>query len=156
MQLLQSASKIFIREVILRYLGIDWGISHLGLSISDPNEKFVFPIGSITRTRWEEDLAKIRQIIKEKDVGAIVLGNPLRTDVVSASPKSIQRVKRKLESLGVDVILFDERYSSKEALKIQEILGKKDKSKVHEIASSIILKSFLEHKANTKKTVNDS
>jgi putative Holliday junction resolvase len=135
----------------LRYLGIDWGISHLGLSISDPDEKIVFPMGSITRDTWKEDLIKIKKILKEKGIGAIVLGDPIRTDVVSTSSKSILKVKKKLETLGVSVILFDERYSSKEAIKLQEILGNKDKNKVHEIASSIILKSYLEHKANAEK-----
>jgi putative Holliday junction resolvase len=132
-------------------LGIDWGISHLGLSISDPDEKIVFPMGSITRDTWKEDLIKIKKILKEKGIGAIVLGDPIRTDVVSTSSKSILKVKKKLETLGVSVILFDERYSSKEAIKLQEILGNKDKNKVHEIASSIILKSYLEHKANAEK-----
>lgn len=135
----------------MRYLGIDWGISHLGLSISDPDEKIVFPMGSITRDTWKEDLIKIKKILKEKGIGAIVLGDPIRTDVVSTSSKSILKVKKKLETLGVSVILFDERYSSKEAIKLQEILGNKDKNKVHEIASSIILKSYLEHKANAEK-----
>ncbi len=138
----------------MRYLGIDWGVSHLGLSISDPDEKIVFPMGSITRSTWKEDLIKIKKIIEEKAVEAIVLGDPIRTDVVSASSKSILKVKRKLETLGVGVFLFDERYSSKEALKIQEILGSKDKNKVHEIASSIILKSYLEHKANVAKNLD--
>ena len=135
-------------------MGIDWGVSHLGLSISDPDEKIVFPMGSITRSTWKEDLIKIKKIIEEKAVEAIVLGDPIRTDVVSASSKSILKVKRKLETLGVGVFLFDERYSSKEALKIQEILGSKDKNKVHEIASSIILKSYLEHKANVAKNLD--
>lgn len=137
----------------MRYLGIDWGISHLGLSISDPDEKIVFPAGSITRNTWKEDLIKIKKLIEEKGIGAIVLGDPIRTDVVSASSKSILKVKRKLETLGVSVFLFDERYSSMEAIKLQEILGSKDKNKVHEIASSIILKSYLEHKANAEKNL---
>lgn len=137
----------------MRYLGIDWGISHLGLSISDPDEKIVFPVGSITRNTWKEDLIKIKKLIEEKGIGAIVLGDPIRTDVVSASSKSILKVKRKLEALGVSVFLFDERYSSMEAIKLQEILGSKDKNKVHEIASSIILKSYLEHKANAEKNL---
>ncbi|MEO1783925.1 Holliday junction resolvase RuvX [Thermodesulfobium sp. 4217-1] len=137
----------------MRYLGIDWGVSHLGLSISDPDEKIVFPMGSITRNTWKEDLIKIKKIIEEKGIQAIVLGDPIRTDVASASSKSILKVKRKLETLGVGVFLFDERYSSKEALKLQEILGNKDKNKVHEIASSIILKSYLEHKANVAKNL---
>ncbi|MGC8482238.1 MAG: Holliday junction resolvase RuvX [Thermodesulfobium sp.] len=134
-------------------MGIDWGVSHLGLSISDPDEKIVFPMGSITRNTWKEDLIKIKKIIEEKGIQAIVLGDPIRTDVASASSKSILKVKRKLETLGVGVFLFDERYSSKEALKLQEILGNKDKNKVHEIASSIILKSYLEHKANVAKNL---
>jgi putative Holliday junction resolvase len=135
----------------LRYLGIDWGVSHLGLSISDPDAKIVFPIGSITRVTWKEDLSKIKKILEEKDIGAIVLGDPIRTDVVSTSSKSILKVKKKLEALGFKVILFDERYSSKEAMKLQGVLGNKDRNRVHEIASSIILKSYLEHKANVEK-----
>ncbi|AEE14268.1 Holliday junction resolvase [Thermodesulfobium narugense DSM 14796] len=139
----------------MRYLGIDWGVTHLGLSISDPEEKIVFPLGTITRTTWDKDLNKIKQIIEEKSVEAIVLGDPLRTDFSSASSKSILKVKKKLETIGVKVILFDERYSSIEALKLQKILGNKDKGKIHEIASSIVLKSFLDFLSNTKKNIGE-
>lgn len=137
----------------MRYLGIDWGVTHLGLSISDPEERIVFPIGTIVRTTWDKDLNMIKQIVEEKNIKTIVLGDPLRTDFPFTSSKSILKVKKKLETIGVRVILFDERYSTKEALKLQKILGNRNKDKVHEIASSIILKSFIDFISKDKKNI---
>ena len=59
----------------MRFLGIDYGTKRIGLALSDEEANFSFP-----HDVWANDKSffqKITDFIKEKSVGAIVIGESL-------------------------------------------------------------------------------
>jgi len=80
------------------------------------------------------------------------VGLPLNDDgseskLTQLAKKFTNKIKNKY---NLEVINIDERYSSKEAKQriIEDGLSRKDKSRIDQIAASIILESYFEQRKN--------
>lgn len=134
-----------------RVMGIDYGSRHIGIALSD--ELRITASGYET-VNWngEDDewaLNRIAEIVKEKNVGVIVLGKPRRTDGgQSETEVKANAFGEKLEELtGIAPILKDERYTTVIAsryLHEQNIKAKKQKKVIDQEAAAIILREYLE------------
>ena len=60
-----------------RLIGIDFGLSKVGLSISDPLKIISIPLKVIKYKKREELLRKLQGIAMENDVKSFVIGYPL-------------------------------------------------------------------------------
>ena len=60
-----------------RLIGIDFGLSKVGLSISDPLKIISIPLKVIKYKKREELLSKLQEIAMENDVKSFVIGYPL-------------------------------------------------------------------------------
>jgi putative Holliday junction resolvase len=63
-----------------RLLAIDHGTKTLGLAQSDENWIVATPIKTINRTKFTKDIKVLEQMIREDNIGAIILGLPLNMD----------------------------------------------------------------------------
>ena len=63
-----------------RLLGLDIGSKTIGLALSDPGLIVASPIDTIRRTRLNDDLVALGRVMRERDVGALVLGLPVNMD----------------------------------------------------------------------------
>src|SRR5262249_56834537 len=63
-----------------RLLGVDYGSKRIGLSISDPDRKFAFPLTTYERCTAEQDAVYLRDLIAAESIGQIVLGLPVHLD----------------------------------------------------------------------------
>jgi len=63
-----------------RLLGLDQGTKTIGLALSDPNLSFATPLETIKRTKFTQDVKRIAQVIKDYNVGGLVIGLPLNMD----------------------------------------------------------------------------
>ena len=61
-------------------LAFDYGEKRLGIAVSDLLLMTANPVGIIQRSTFDKDVAQIKQIIAEKEVGALVYGMPLQMD----------------------------------------------------------------------------
>tara|TARA_Y100001970_G_scaffold13756_1_gene15589 strand:- start:3355 stop:3762 length:408 start_codon:yes stop_codon:yes gene_type:complete len=133
-----------------RIFGIDFGLSKVGISISDPNKFISFPLKVIRYNKIDELLEEITTLSKNNNVNTIVLGYPLSMNFEKNDmTKRIDMFKDNLEKLGFKVFLQDERLSSESAKRImidEKIKIGHNKEKVDLIASTIILQSFLDKK----------
>ncbi|WP_461829115.1 Holliday junction resolvase RuvX [Aquifex sp.] len=129
----------------MKVLAVDYGTKRVGLAIGDENLKIVSPKGVI---KTEKAIQKIKEISKESKVGKIILGFPL-----TPSGKEGQRarlVKRFYEELkkelpDVEIILWDERWTTQEALRRLEGLSPKKKKELKDImAAMIILEEYFD------------
>ena len=59
------------------YLGLDLGSKTLGVSISDKSNIISSPLEVIRYEKEEELFNRLREIIEEKNITKIILGNPL-------------------------------------------------------------------------------
>ena len=133
-----------------RIFGIDFGLSKVGISISDPNKFISFPLKVIRYNKIDELLEEITTLSKNNNVNTIVLGYPLSMNFEKNDmTKRIDMFKDNLEKLGFKVFLQDERLSSESAKRImidEKIKIGHNKEKVDLIASTIILQSYLDKK----------
>ena len=131
-----------------RLIGIDFGLSKVGLSISDPLKIISIPLKVIKYKKREELLSKLQEIAMENDVKSFVIGYPLNmNNKKNEMTKLVDDFFEELKNLNFNVFLQDERFSSESAKKImhaQNIKTGKNKEHIDLIASTIILQSFLD------------
>ncbi len=133
----------------MRYLGLDLGTKRLGVSISDKTNTIVTPLCVISYPfeDYKDCLDKLLVIIKEKEIDKVVLGLPKNMDgsIGFAGERSL-KFKELLENNNIEVILEDERLTTKESENIIHSNNdniKNTKNKIDAIAASIILESYL-------------
>ena len=134
----------------MKILGIDYGTARIGLAVSDPDERIASPL---TVIKNENAMAKIMKIAEETGAGKIVVGIP--SDSMGRDTKQSVRIRefaRVLEEkTGIETVLFDENYSTRDAYDALKQMGysmKKSKGKVDKIAASLFLTEYLEWKRN--------
>ena len=131
---------------IFRLLAIDYGEVRVGLALSDPLQIISSPYKVIKND--ENLISVINDIIKEKDVGKVVLGLPYNLKgEYSQKTTEVKVFGDKLEkTLSVPLEYMDERYTTVEANEELKRLGysiKDAREVVDKIAASIILKNYL-------------
>ena len=133
-----------------RIMCLDLGGSRTGVAVSDIMGMTAQGAGVIRVKGFEEDLREYRKIIEEKNVGKLIIGYPLNLDGTegekAASVRAqYEKIKDALD--GIEVILWDERLSTKEAERAFAETGKNWKKKrevIDEMAAQIILQSYLD------------
>ena len=120
------------------YLGIDYGLSHLGLALAEAT--LATPTTSLSNN--DQLLPNLANLIKSQGVTAIVCGMPEGKLI-----PIIQKFATDLESVtGIPVILHPETLSTQEAKqKLRESGANKTKRRNdHAYAACLILEDYLE------------
>lgn len=131
-------------------LGIDYGSKRMGLAVSDLSLTVATSYKILYRKEIEKDLAELQNIIKEKEIGAIVMGLPLQMN--GAEGQIAEEVRRFAaildENFHLPLLLWDERLSSSavENFLIKEVdLSRKKRAKVLDAsAAAYILQGALD------------
>lgn len=131
-----------------RALGIDHGEKRIGLALSDPLRIIASPYGI-----WDNDVnffERLRSLIKDKDIGTIVIGLPKNMDgSIGFQAKGVEAFFADfiVQEDQIEFIYWDERLSTRQAeesLKSQGLNQKKQKQKKDAHAASVILSEYLE------------
>lgn len=95
-------------------LAIDYGRRRIGLAISDALGLAARPLATLERKGRGEDLARLREIVREHEVKSVIVGHPLRMDGTAGDmAEEAERFARRVErALGLAVELVDERLTS--------------------------------------------
>ncbi|MDG2287772.1 MAG: Holliday junction resolvase RuvX [Candidatus Marinimicrobia bacterium] len=133
-----------------RIIGIDFGLSKVGVAISDPSGIISMPL-EVIRYKEQKDLVKsLKKIALEKNVKTLVIGYPLNMNYKENNmTEIIDKFKMIMEKNDFEIYLEDERLSSEYAKKImrqQNIKTGKNKEMVDVLAASIILQTYLDRK----------
>lgn len=139
----------------MTYLGLDLGSKTCGVSISDRTGLIASSLEVIKYESNDELISRLRSIIEEKKVDAIVLGNPKNLDgSLSKRSEITLEFKDALEGeFGLQVFMQDERLSTVEAerMLISNNTKRKNRKKViDKIAATIILQSYLDRRNNER------
>ena len=131
---------------VFRILAIDYGETRVGLALSDPLRIISSPYKVIKND--ENLIFNIKTIIKEKNVGKVILGLPynLKGEYSKKTTEVKEFGDRLKKKLSVPLEYMDERYTTVEANEELKRLGysvKESREVVDKIAASIILKSYL-------------
>ena len=130
-------------------LGIDHGSKLIGIAISNKELFIATPLTTIVRKKQNVDFNEILKIIKEKDVGGIVVGLPLNMNGTKGPRcQSVETFFRNFLIFHDIPLLFqDERMSSQAIEKIfisQDLSRKKRSSNIDKHAACWILQSALD------------
>ena len=135
----------------MRYLGIDYGTKKTGLALSDEAGTMGFPHGvKPTDPRLLDDLALL---IKEKGVGAVVLGES--KDLGGGDNAVAEAARQFADDLaartGVEVHFESEFFTTQAARRMPDGTRMEGSPDVDAQAAALILTSFLERKAAPAK-----
>ncbi|HVS73884.1 MAG TPA: Holliday junction resolvase RuvX [Candidatus Acidoferrales bacterium] len=143
-----------------RILAVDYGRARMGLAVADAQARLARPLGILARKNRNEDLRRLREIVREHGVKRIVIGLPLRLDGSKGEmAEEVERfAERVRKQIGLPVELVDERLTSWEAENLLEEKGggrsgravnsgrkqKKENAKsVDALAAAVILREYL-------------
>ena len=95
-------------------LGFDYGSKRLGVAVSDLMRSIATSYKIIYRSSWEKDLAEIKKIVNEKEIGGFVFGLPLQMNGEEGDiAKEVRAFANKLTTeIPLPVLFWDERLSS--------------------------------------------
>jgi len=105
-------------------LAIDYGRARMGLALADAEVRIARPLNTMERINRNEDMRRLREVIREHGVKRVVVGLPLRLDgtrgeMAEEAERFAQRVRKQI---GVAVEMADERLTSWEAERLLEEL----------------------------------
>jgi putative Holliday junction resolvase len=126
-----------------RWLGLDIGSKWTGIAMTDELD-IVEPRETIKTINLIE---KLKEYKENYDIEGIVVGLPLTTKgKLGERAKMVEKISNEIESeLNLSVKLYDERFTTKEAIEIAKQIGKtKDKRLLDRISATLILKSYIE------------
>ena len=134
-----------------KIMGLDYGDARTGVAISDLLCSIVGTTAVLPSRNTEKLLADIVRIVKENQVGEIVVGLPKNMDGTEGSRAQLCREFARLveEAAGVPVKMWDERRTTVEAhniLSAHNYHGKKRKETVDAVAASLILEGYLAYR----------
>ncbi len=61
-------------------LALDVSAKRIGLAVTNPERTLALPVETLRRRKWADDAAALVQIIRERNIGGLVIGMPLRAD----------------------------------------------------------------------------
>ncbi|MDD5224981.1 MAG: Holliday junction resolvase RuvX [bacterium] len=133
----------------MRVLALDIGEKRMGVSISDELGITAQGLETINRTKLDEDIEKIRQIVTGAGITEIVVGLPLNLDGSEgqSAQKATDFAVILRRELGVNVILWDERLSTvaaERSLLEGDLSRRKRKQLRDRVAATLILQGYLD------------
>ncbi len=97
----------------MRILGLDYGEKRIGLAITDRQNSMAMPFGMIENNGSASE--KILKLIKENDIGRIVIGRPVNLKGQSGYQAEVvdSFVSNVLKTYELPISIVDERFTSK-------------------------------------------
>jgi putative Holliday junction resolvase len=154
-----------------KILAIDYGRARMGLAIAEAPHGMAQPLATLERINRNEDIRRLRELVRGHSVKLILVGLPLRLDgtrgdMAEETERFAQRLRKQI---GVVVEMADERLTSWEAerqleeqfgrrSKISDAASKKkpaEKYSVDSMAAAILLREYLEQKSAGAQTQSE-
>jgi putative Holliday junction resolvase len=132
-----------------RILALDLGKKRIGMAISDPLGITAQGLANLNRTRKRDDLAALEQLAREREVGMILMGNPINMGGQEGRQSAwVREFGEALERrTGLPVKFWDERLTSVEAGRVLRSSGigiEKRAAAVDRLSAVILLQSYLD------------
>jgi putative Holliday junction resolvase len=143
-----------------KILAVDYGRARIGLAIAESLQGIAQPLNTLKRINRNEDMRRLRELVRDNAVKLILVGLPLRLDgargeMAEETQRFAQRMRKQI---GVPVEMADERLTSWEAERLlEEEFGRKSKQidgapkkrdaskfTVDSVAATVFLREYLE------------
>ncbi len=133
----------------MRVLSLDHGTKRIGVAVSDELKMIATPLEYIPTEPLEKAIARLQQLIRDKDVELILIGMPRNMDGTygPAADKVKEFVAALQPHIATPVKTWDERLTSvmaNRALLEGNVRRDQRKEKVDKMAAAILLQSYLD------------
>src|SRR5712672_4505681 len=137
----------------MRILAIDHGTRRMGIAVSDELQMLAHPIEFISAEPFADFLARLKELLREKEIELIVVGMPRNMDgsYGPAALKVQDFVAALKNALTIPIKTWDERLTSVQANRFLiegNVRREKRKEKVDKMAAAILLQSYLDGQSN--------
>jgi len=98
----------------MRVLALDYGSARCGCALSDPTGTLATPIAPVLRPATRKGLARIGELVSEREARIVVVGLPLSLSGADSAQTAETRAfaQRLSERLSIPVELYDERFTT--------------------------------------------
>lgn len=132
-----------------RILALDLGKKRIGLALSDPLGITAQGLPNLNRTNKRSDLAALDALVREREVGLILMGNPINMRGAEGRQSGwVREFAADLQAwTKLPVKLWDERLTSVEAGRVLRASGisiEKRAAAVDRLSAVILLQSYLD------------
>jgi len=133
----------------MRILALDYGTKRVGVAVSDELKIIAQPLEYIPAEPLTGLLARLQEIIREKEVESILIGLPRNMDgSYGPAALKVQEFALLLEdAVAIPIKMLDERLTTVQAQRflIQgNVRRNKRKEKVDKTAAAILLQNYLD------------
>ena len=133
----------------MRILALDHGSKRIGVAVSDETKTIAQPLEYIPAEPFADFLARLKQLLAEKEIDLILVGLPRNMDgsYGPAAQKVEAFVAVLKTAVTVPIKMWDERLTSTMANRILiqgRVRRDKRKEKVDKMAAAILLQSYLD------------
>jgi putative Holliday junction resolvase len=133
----------------MRILALDHGTKRIGVAVSDELKIIATPLEYILAEPFADFLARLKEIVREKEVDLIIVGMPRNMDgsYGPAALKVQEFVAVLKDAIAIPIKTLDERLTTVQAQKflIQgNVRRAQRKEKVDKTAAAILLQSYLD------------
>jgi putative Holliday junction resolvase len=133
----------------MRILALDHGTRRIGVAVSDETQTIAQPLEYIPAEPFANFLARLKQLLAEKEISLILLGHPRNMDgSYGPAAQKVEAFAAALKSaITVPIQLWDERLTSTMANRVLiqgNVRRDKRKEKVDKMAAAILLQSYLD------------
>lgn len=138
----------------MRFLGLDVGDIRIGVALSDETATLASGLPTLIRVGSRKDVKALARIVRERDVGEVVVGMPWRLDGTAGpqAEKVMVFVESLRRGLPVPISTWDERLTSvaaDEKLAEAGVRRKDRKEMIDQAAAVLILQGYLDSRAAT-------
>jgi putative Holliday junction resolvase len=132
-----------------RILALDLGKKRIGLAVSDPLRITAQGLPNLDRTRKRDDLEALSRLAREREVGLILMGNPVNMGGAEGRQSAwVREFAADLEKYaGLPICFWDERLTTVEANRVLRESGislQKRAGAVDRLSAVILLQSYLD------------
>lgn len=132
-----------------RLVGVDAGTKTLGLALSDVTRTIASPLETIVRKKFTLDAARLFDLVREHNVGGLVIGLPINLDGTEGPrAQGTRAICRNLNKLSpLPILLWDERLTTQAAERMlidADQTRKRRGEVIDKLAATLILQNALD------------
>jgi putative Holliday junction resolvase len=128
----------------VRVLALDYGSARCGAALSDPTGTLATPIEEIERPGTRKGLARVADVVREREAGRVVVGLPIALSGGDTDQTREVRAwaDRLAAAVAVPVELYDERFTTAIAARSPDRRSSEDS-----LAAAVLLEDWLARNA---------
>jgi putative Holliday junction resolvase len=134
-----------------RILALDWGKRRIGVAVSDELRLTARGLPTIEHQNKQGTMEALARIVEQYQARLVIVGNPVHMSGAEGrgSQQATQFARTLARQTGVEIRLWDERLTTREAQRVlrETGAGRGNRAAVDRLAAVLILQSYLDYLA---------